>query len=117
MAERFLSINLVIVQFHPAAARDLHRGPLRDLDVLLIGATDLGGYEFLIGVDQVFVSLYSEDLFIRRLDLEVAISGGSFRIFDVESSKAILPEVGFEDLASLAIVDSPEFEALAEFRG
>ena len=86
VAERFLSVNLVIVQFHPAAARDLHPGPLRDLDVLLIGATDLGGYEFLIGVDQVFVSLHSEDLFIRRLDLEVAISGGSFRIFDVESS-------------------------------
>ena len=84
--------------------------------MLLVGSTDLSGYELFVGVDQVVVVLHSKDSLISRLYLEVAVPGSGLGVFDIESSQAGLPEVGFQDLSSLAVVDSSKLEAYTELR-
>ena len=74
----------------------------------------LKGDDFLVGVDQVVVVSHPEDSFIGGLDLEVAVPGGCFRVLDVQGTQARLPEIGLQDLLSLAVVDPTELEALAE---
>lgn len=84
----FLAIDLVVFQLDTAPALDCNGGALCDLDAFLVGATNFGGDKFLGGVDQEVVPLYPENSLISWLDLEVAIPGGSFHVFQVESSEA-----------------------------
>ena len=51
------------------------------------------------------------------MNLEIAVPGGSFGVFDVEGPQAGLPEVGLEDLASFAVVDLGQLEAVLELSG
>ena len=84
----FLAVDLVVFQLDTAPAWDRNGGAFCDLDAFLVGATNFGGDKFLGGVDQEVVPLYAENSLVSWLDLEVAIPGGSFHVFQVESFEA-----------------------------
>lgn len=58
---------------------------------MLGGTTSSGGQEILVGVHKLFIFAELEDLLVGMFNLEIAILGGSLRIFDVESSQAGFP--------------------------
>ena len=112
------SIDIVIFQLQVGSTRSVDSGTLGDLDNFLNwGAAFLGVHYFLVGVDQVVVIFHPEDSFIGRLDLEIAVPGSHFGVFDVEGSEAGFSEVGFQDLPPLTVVHTAQFEALTEFGG
>ena len=91
------------------------QGSFSDLKLGLGGATGSGNQKVLAGVDQVFFPAEFEDSFIGGLDLEIAVPGGGFGVFDVEGPQAGFPEVGLEDLTSLAVVNLGQLETMLEF--
>ena len=83
-SDGILAVDLVILQLQVAAALNVDSGAFRELDGLGDGrAAFLGGDDLFVGVDQVVDVPDTKDSFISGLNLEVAVPGCGFRVFDV----------------------------------